>query len=163
MRLNRIRIITLLMLVGICLAFIFAISLNVFAFQFDFQEILVKSGSIDGDGVRYLAVKLAHIILGTLELILFASFICFSLYTRTTFTKWQSFILFVIGCTALAETIIGLFYPHYLPPSEAILGSGVYATPTFDVRTLIFSLVFLALAGIFVYGRALREDSESII
>lgn len=114
--------------------------------------------------VRYLLVGALVIVLDATTLVLFLSFVLTVGRKAEFFSKRQTARLLVLGAVNAACAFAGLLMPTFTPP--AALGGSltpISVVPELDLRSLVLSMMFFALAGVFEYGRILQEDTENIL
>lgn len=79
------------------------------------------------------------------------------------FSKQQSERLIVLGYLHAFLVVFGMLHIDYAPPSALAWFRPTDVHPELDLRLLMFSAMFFALAGVFEYGRMLKQDSSSIV
>ena len=80
------------------------------------------------------------------------------------FSRRQSERLIVLGYLHAFLVVFGLLHIEYAPPTSMFAWfQPADVRPELDLRLLMFSAMFFALAGVFEYGRMLKQDSSSIV
>ncbi len=148
-------------LMVICVVLCLQVMLYVRYFIHDFQ--LLDGGTLSEEGRKYLLLFLINICTDALIAVCFVAFTVKTWAGHSPFGKVQSVLLFLIACLLTVETIISVLWPTFRLPFDELTKSAEMIYPELDTRLLLFALIFFALAGIFEYGRALKDDSESIL
>ncbi len=124
---------------------------------------LLQEG-LSEEGARFLLVSVVKIALELAALAAFTSFVLTVAHRAEFFSRSQTARLLAVGAIYAAHTLTGLFMPAFTPPAG--LASWVHVPtvePELDLNSLILSMMFFALAGVFEYGRILQEDSDNIL
>lgn len=124
---------------------------------------LLNNGALSEEARTYLLLFLTDICAEALIAICFIAFTVKTWTEHSPFGKAQSALFFAIACLLSAETVISVLWPTFRLPFDAETMSAELIYPELDMRLLLFALIFFALAAIFEYGRALKEDSDNIL
>lgn len=113
---------------------------------------------------RFILIRMGDALLSVIGVCIFFRFSQSIRKQGTIFEVAQSRRLLCISLVFLVRFGLGILNPS-IPANTGvdIIDSILSSAPTFDFSMLMFSLMFFALAGIFEYGRALKEETEDIL
>lgn len=124
---------------------------------------LVESGISHGE-IAYLLLCTVEIVANVAIAWNFDLFIWSIAIRSEIFSRRQSERLIVLGYLHAFLVVFGLLHIEYAPPTSMFAWfQAADVRPELDLRLLMFSAMFFALAGVFEYGRMLKQDSSSIV
>lgn len=149
-------------LYGFCGVLAVGIGLNA-AVIIDLIADLLGSG-MPAQAVHYLIISGLIIAFDLLILAVFLSFVLTVGRRAEFFSAAQTTRLVMLGALNAGSAVVGLLMPRY--SLQTNIGEWLRAPeviPDLDLNSLMFSMMFFALAGVFEYARILQEDSDSIL
>ncbi len=149
--------------VSIVICAIICLQVVFYARYFAHDVQLLGNGTFSEEARMYLLLFLADV---CAEALIAVSFVAFTVKTwveHSPFGKAQSALFLLIACLLSAGTVISVLWPTFRLPFDKATMSVELIYPELDMRTMLFALIFFALAAIFEYGRALKEDSDNIL
>ena len=114
--------------------------------------------------LHYLVISCLNIACDLLILTVFLLFVLTAGRHAEFFSARQSLRLLMLGILNAVGAVVGLLMPRY--SAQMNIGEWLAApnaVPELDLNSLMFSMMFFALAGVFEYARILQEDSDSIL
>lgn len=124
----------------------------------------VSADGLSSVGLQYLLVSGLSIVLDLASLSAFLVFVLVAGRRAELFSRPQVARLLALGLLNVASAVNALLMPTYAPPSTADAWiSPPSGAPELDLNSLMLSMMFFALAGVFEYARILQEDSDSIL
>ncbi len=124
---------------------------------------LLGNGALSEEARTYLLLFLADVCAEALVAVSFVGFTVKTWVERSPFGKVQSALFLLIACLLSVEVVISVLWPTFRLPFDEARMTAELIYPELDMRTMLFALIFFVLAAIFEYGRALKEDSDSIL